>query len=390
MRVLHCPTAVGGHPQALARIERRAGLDSRSVVFGSPPFGYVADEVVPRHGWRALTAEWRRWTLLREAATQYDVVHFNFGASLMPWPDRLGRKTSPLLAVFKAAYNLYARALELRDLPWLRRAGRVIAVTFQGDDARQWDYCREHFRFTHATEVEPVYRRRRQDEGIRRRSACFGRHAHLIYALNPDLLHMLPDRAAYFPYAQPDLAEWQFVGVDTEATRPLRILHAPSNALVKGTRFIEEAVAALRAEGLQFEYIRVENMPNHEARRIYETADVLIDQLLCGWYGGLSGELMALGKPVICYLRESDFRFLPPGMAADLPIINADPDTITGVLRDVLRRPRRELAAIGERSRRFVERWQSPELIAARVLEDYGGALARVRAEKAAAAPHGR
>lgn len=381
LRVLHCPASVGGHPQALCRMERAAGLASRNVVFGEPAFGYHADEIVRRDGWRFLTAEWRRWSLLREALRDYDVIHFNFGRTLMPYPDHmLFRCPGRLKRGLKRLFNLYAGAFELRDLRWLHDAGKVIAVTWQGDDARQWDYCRSHFHFTHATEVEPVYQRQAQDDNTRKRIAAFARYADVIYSLNPDLMHVLPERTRFFPYAHPDLDAWPFAGVELSTARPLRILHAPSNALVKGTRFLEDAVATLRAEGREFEFIRVEGMKNDEARRIYETADVLVDQLLCGWYGGLSAELMALGKPVICYLRESDLGFLPPGMADSLPILNANPETITEVLRRVLTMPRSELAALGRRSRAFVERWHNPLDIGQRVKADYEAAFARHRA----------
>ena len=46
LRVLHAPTAVGGHPGGLARAERELGLDSRSVSLFPHPFGYDVDEVL--------------------------------------------------------------------------------------------------------------------------------------------------------------------------------------------------------------------------------------------------------------------------------------------------------------------------------------------------------
>ena len=372
LRVLHCPTGVGGHPQALCRIERAAGLSSRSVVFGVSPVGYIADEEVPRSGFRFISSEIRRWTLLKEAIRDYDIIHFNFGTSLMPHPDRLlYLKTNWLKYGFKLIYNIYARAFELSDLPKLKNAGKKIVVTYQGDDARQWDYCLDNFRLTHASEVEPVYRRKIQDEGARKRISEFDRYADIIYALNPDLLHVLPTRAQFFPYAHPNIDEWQFCGVEVNTNRPLRIIHAPSNPLVKGTRFIEEAVAILKQEGLSFEYIKIEGMTNNEARIIYEQADVLVDQLLCGWYGGLSAELMALGKPVVCYIRDQDLHFLPDEMAQNLPIIKADPDTITSVLRRLITAPRNDLAEAGRRCRAFVERWHNPIAIGGRVRSDY-------------------
>ena len=86
-----------------------------------------------------------------------------------------------------------------------------------------------------------------------------------------------------------------------------------------------DAIARLQAEGSALELLLVEKLSHAEARRVYERADLLVDQLLAGWYGGLAVELMALGKPVVCYIRESDLKFIPPQMQQDLPIINARP-----------------------------------------------------------------
>ena len=75
-------------------------------------------------------------------------------------------------------------------------------------------------------------------------------------------------------------------------------------------------------------------LSNKEARKRYETADILIDQLLAGWYGGLAVELMALGKPVICYIREDDLKYIPKEMRDELPIINANTLYTQARLRD--------------------------------------------------------
>ena len=44
LRVLHCPTAVGGNPPALSRALRELGADSHSVTLAPNPFGYPVDE----------------------------------------------------------------------------------------------------------------------------------------------------------------------------------------------------------------------------------------------------------------------------------------------------------------------------------------------------------
>ena len=139
---------------------------------------------------------------------------------------------------------------------------------------------------------------------------------------------------------------------------------------------MEAAVKRLKDEGIPLEYILVEGMSNAEAKKIYETADVLVDQLLAGWYGGLAVELMALGKPVISYIRESDLVHIPKEMSEDFPVINASPDTIYEVLKKWLAAPKSELREQGKRSREFVEKWHDPLKIAADLKRDYETVLA--------------
>lgn len=114
-------------------------------------------------------------------------------------------------------------------------------------------------------------------------------------------------------------------------------------------------------------------MSHQEARALYAQADLVIDQLLAGWYGAFAVECMSMGKPVIAYLREEDFSCLPAEMATSLPLINANPDTIEQVLREWLTTKKSELPERGRVSRRFVEQWHDPKKTALRLKRDYEG-----------------
>ena len=133
----------------------------------------------------------------------------------------------------------------------------------------------------------------------------------------------------------------------------------------------------LRTSGVDFEFLLIENLSNVDARRLYEKADLAIDQLLAGFYGAMSVELMALEVPVICYLRDADLERLPTGMREELPLINATPATLREVLRDWLTTQRVNLRARGQLSRAFVKRWHGPQQIARETLRDYEIAWAR-------------
>jgi hypothetical protein len=366
LRVLHCPDLVGGHPGSLARAERELGLASWCIALRPHPFGYPADEVLTQGG--PVAVQLAHWRLLARAFGDYDVIHFNFGQSSMPqrvptdvaWESRFPRWARRL-------YNLYAGLVELRDLRWLKRLGKRIVVTYQGDDARQGDYLRQHFAVSPVDEVR--YYSAESDGLKRSRISTFARWADAMFALNPDLLRLMPVNARFLPYANVDVRLIQPVPAASSGA-PI-VLHAPSDQGAKGTRFVQEAVNRLKAEGVAFQYVQIQGVPHEQAMRLYAQADLLVDQLLVGWYGGLAVELMALGKPVVSYLRTEDLGFLPAEMRASLPVISATPATVYEVLKTWLTTRRGELGALGARSRRFVEDWHDPLRVAALTKASY-------------------
>src|SRR5207249_2754866 len=119
------------------------------------------------------------------------------------------------------------------------------------------------------------------------------------------------------------------------------------------------AVEVLKDEGLAFDFQLIERMPNSEALECYRRADIVIDQLLIGWYGVLSMEAMAMGKTVIVYIRDDLVGYFRDG----LPLVNANPDTITSALRAAIkdRELRRE---VGLRARTFVEEVHDSRVVA--------------------------
>lgn len=382
IRVLHCPTSVAGNPEGLARAERELGLESRTVAFRENFYRYKPDELLFTGGENFIGKERKLWGLVWRAARRFDIIHYNFGTTIMPWYYPEQKYVGTKLPLF--AYDLwdaYLRRQDMCDLPILKRLGKGIVVTYQGDDARQGDFSLANFEFSAAQEVEAGYYTPESDEDKRKRIATFGKYADKVYALNPDLLRVLPPHSEFLPYASVDPREWRPPeGFHVGQGRRLTILHAPTHRGAKGTRHILRAVELLRErDRLDFEFTLVEKIPHDEVRRLYERADLLIDQLLFGWYGGLAVELMALGKPVMCYVRESDLGFIPPEMRRDLPVINATPANIYEVLKEWITARREELPAVGARGRAFVERWHDPLKIAARLKDDYETILASKR-----------
>lgn len=371
MKVLHVPTNTGGHPQGLARAERALGIDSRAVTLMQTRYAMDVDEVLWPEGTGALASLSRQFSLIRRAVRDHDIIHYNFGRTIaaLPLPSTRDMPASERLK--RSIYSAYAALLQRYELAAVRRHKRPYFVTYQGDDARQPDYCLENFEVTFYREPGATAARGTSDH-VRRQIALLTAEARKVYALNPDLLHVLPAGSEFLPYASVDIDDWRPTW--HEATRPL-IIHAPSSRWVKGTRYILDAIERLKAEGMTFDFELVEGVTRAEARQRYERAHLLIDQVLAGWYGGLAVELMALGKPVMCYIREEDLAFVPPEMREQLPIIRARPDTVYETLKHWLSSPMADWRERGLAGRRYVEAWHDPLKIARRLEHDYRAAM---------------
>ena len=363
LRVLHAPHNVGNHPQQLARAERELGLDSWCVSLEETFRRIPTDEVLVQPGESRMLLEAKRWRLIWRALRHFDVVHLNMGQSLLPPPQPLSSFPDGGHSLAARVYYAYARGLNMRDLALLRRAGKGIVVTYQGDEARlgsTWGQPGSPFEVPLASEAD--YYRPEADAWKERVIKRIDRYADRIYYLNPDLADPLPERAEFLPYAHVDPREWQ--PVESSAAGPPVVVHAPFRRGVKGSEYVIAAAKRLQDEGVELEFVLLEDRPRDEARRLYERADLLVDQLLLGWYGGIAVEAMALGKPVIAHIRESDLDVLPAEMRRELPIIRATTETMYDVLKDWLTVRRAELPEAGRRGRAYVERWHDPLKIA--------------------------
>ncbi|CAM3644320.1 glycosyltransferase [Marinicrinis lubricantis] len=144
------------------------------------------------------------------------------------------------------------------------------------------------------------------------------------------------------------------------------IIHAPTQPSFKGTAFIEAALTHLKQKGIAFEYKRIEYLSNAEALQLYRQADIVIDQILVGTYGVFSVEAMALGKPVVCYIREDLLNTYP----YPLPFIQANPITLADQLERYLTDGELRHTA-GRKSREYCLKVHDLNVVIPRLLEIY-------------------
>ena len=343
LKILHLPTEVGGNSWALAQGEKRIGLDSTVLVRKSSWLDYPCD----------IDLKWEDKSyvgmLLSGARTffnirkKYDVFHFNFGSSLID----LGKYGLPLM-----------------DIPFYPDDKKIV-FTFNGCDARQKykTIKRVDFSACHDSSCYGgICNNQRQDRFKEQKIRKAERYANHIFALNPDLMWFLPRYTTFLPYT---VAEWDNIDpIPYKLGKKIEILHCPTNRSVKGSGYIMQALENLRKK-YDIEITIVENMPHKKAIEVYKQADIVIDQVLVGWYGGLAVEVMKMGKPVAAFVREEDLQFIPKAMAENLheAVININPSNIEESIEKYLQNPSL-LIQKSQAVLEYVHKWHDPVYVA--------------------------
>jgi len=187
------------------------------------------------------------------------------------------------------------------------------------------------------------------------------RFADYKFVSTPDLLTYSPD-AEWLPNPI-DLKEnpWSSINSDKEQ---LIIVHPPTSmnqGLYKGTANIIKAMKDIESADSNITFKLVLNKTHKEALEIYKSADIIIDQLLVGFYGMVTIEAMALGKPVVCYVDEK---------YGDIPVWNATVDTFKERLQQ-LAGDYCSRSLLSKRGREYIEKIHDSETVARRTIEVY-------------------
>ena len=153
-------------------------------------------------------------------------------------------------------------------------------------------------------------------------------------------------------------------GPPEDRLRPI-VLHAPSSRKRKGTEHVIDA-----CEGLAVELDIVEGLRHDEARRRYERADVVVDQLNAGWYGIFTLEAMALGKPVLTHLRDEAVQETERELGVEVPVVPVTKETLRERIAELVADAGRR-RQVGAASRTFVEQVHDADKGAERLIEIY-------------------
>ena len=194
-----------------------------------------------------------------------------------------------------------------------------------------------------------------------------------FYCLDPDLWRPdldIPDQFKLPPLPPNGVRLYHGIGHRSSRTDD-------DDVNIKCSHIYRPVIDRLRQAGYILELLEPTDIPNRDVRYLQVQADIFLDMLTYGWVGAMAREAMMLGKPVVAYLRPEwmdSMRREIPEYADELPVVNATPETIESVLRDLIEHPEKR-RAIGQRSREFAVKWHSNEAGARRFDEIYGRLL---------------
>ena len=342
MRVLHLPYNIASQISVTVRALRDIGVEARGLVLN----GIALQDADAVENY-SLSLPWRRnplrslgqsfkWLDAFQAAVRWaDVVHWHYTVTGVPGDldlRTIALLKKPRLVQFWGT-EIRDPALAGRDNPFLRR------------------FVEEGGAYSISSDSSQDIQRRFSSRGFE----CLIPGPEMFDYLHPEFFP-----APYRTEASLLLSEFEPRFPDPDKRRPL-VVHIPSRPEIKGTAHVLSAVERI-SKRLDFEFRLIQGMPHRETLAVMAESDVVLDQFIIGSYGTVTLEAMALGKPVLCFIKPAFYSRLPDGV----PVVNANPEDLESVLETLLKDgPLRNRT--GRLGRRYVEEHHDAHRVARRL-----------------------
>lgn len=335
LRIIHSPFDMAGQAWVLSNTLKNLGHKSSLLVYAKNKYGYGFDYFIDIKSYNLKKRKDKISLLLKlfPFILGYGIFHFHIGRSL--WKD-------------------------YKDVPYLKALGKKIVVHFWGSELRQLDIAKKYkYHYAREVEIDTV-----KEEAKRELVRFWQKNADLIITSDFELQEYAP-HSVVLPLV------YDFTNINKLKPKfnsgKIKILHASTRDYIKGTKYIIPIVEKLKKEykNKKIEFILVENTTHETALKLYSEADIMIDQILLGSYGVFSIESMALGKPVLCYIREDLMNKYP-----NLPIVSAHPDNLYERLKMLVENEGLR-KSLGEKGIEYVRNRHDPEKVVKKLVELY-------------------
>lgn len=308
VRLLIAPVNYAGQATAWARALEAtdASVSARSMAIEvAGGFSFEADLEVPVSTYHN-DPHWQQRQFLAAASATHVLIE----AEEPPFGRMLGR------SVEAQASALSSRGVKIGHMSH----GTDARLPSRHAETSEWSYYRD-----------PSVYLPRLESLARRNIDYLERSKTPIFVSTPDLLLDLP--SAHWCPVVVDPTRWA-VERSWPPQLPLRVAHAPSNPVLKGTPMILPVLEKLVAEGV-ISLRLITGVPSAQMPQTLKDADVLLDQFRLGSYGVAACEAMASGCVVVGQVSQQVRDAVHTFGGTELPIVEATPASLEAALREL-------------------------------------------------------
>ncbi|MBS1652575.1 MAG: glycosyltransferase [Bacteroidetes bacterium] len=254
---------------------------------------------------------------------------------------------------------------DFSDIEILKAHNKKIVFVFVGDDARWRPAASQEYRMFGLNELprdeDKFYSKQHLERNLTRIRYA-EKYADMIFSrIDQGQLHLRP-YLRWNMMANPE----NYAHNSKQRKNPI-IVHAPTAKTIKGTKYVLEAFEQLKTEGVEFTVILVENMPHNEAIKVYQNADIIVDQLFIPGTGKVSTEALAMGKVVISLMAYDKY---PQKNPSDCPIIDANAETFYNVLKELIFDYDKRVA-LADKGKGYVEKYLLPKYFCDLIINEF-------------------
>ncbi|MCR2765129.1 hypothetical protein NQ152_16615 [Microbacterium sp. zg.B48] len=268
--------------------------------------------------------------------------------------------------LFEAERSIFGRRFDrdpAREIAALEAEGVSVAYLCHGTDIRDPD---KHATLTPWSLYPEDPRTDVLREDARANLRLLSTLRRPTFVSTPDLLLDVP-WASWCPVVV-DPGRWSTDSAPFRGEQ-VRIVHAASAPLQKGSHYIEPALDDLvRSGAVEFRFIT--GTPAAEMDAVFAGADIVIDQFRVGSYGVAACEAMAAGRVVVGHVVPFVREHVEAEYGMPLPIVEATPDTLRETIAR-LAEDRTAARAIAASGPAYVEKVHSGAASARVLIDDW-------------------
>jgi hypothetical protein len=202
------------------------------------------------------------------------------------------------------------------DFKFLKKYNIPIICSFLGDDIRSrklfFEYCKS-INFNNYVEYDnpEIYLSEKYDNNKRILAEQADKYASIIFSHPKDQISYLKSKQYFFP---PIIDENLFVKDEFNLEKfnqlPVKIVHAPSSPVLKGTPLIRSVIKMLKNEGYEFQYIELINVTHEEIINELNRSHIVLNQFYSLLPGIFGNEAMATGNAVLMSAKSDFYPYL--------------------------------------------------------------------------------